>query len=233
MSHNITYSPSKSMAVPLVALCEVGYTAIMFATLFSNPLLFIVWTIGLVLAISIHEYSHAIAADRLGDPTPRSHGRLTLNPLAHLDPLGTLALLFLGFGWGKPVSFDPYNLRSPRRDSAMIALAGPLSNLLFALVISLIMRFSPPYLILNTLYVILITMNITLAIFNLVPVFPLDGEKILGGLLPVELYREYSTIMSQYGTIILILMLLPIAGGVSPIAALISPVISIVANLLL
>lgn len=205
----------------------------MLSTLFTNPLAFIIFAVGLVLAISLHEYAHAAAADRLGDPTPRSMGRLTLNPLAHLDPLGTLALLFLGFGWGKPVSFDPYNLRSPRRDSAMIALAGPLSNLLFALVISLIMRFSPPYLILNTLYVILITLNISLAIFNLVPVFPLDGEKILGGVLSPALYQEYQGIMHQYGTIILVLMLLPIAGGTSPISALISPIISFVAQLLL
>ncbi len=234
MSHNITYSLSKSMAVPLVASRVVGYTAIMFATLlFSNPLLFIVWAIGLVLAISIHEYSHAVAADRLGDPTPRSQGRLTLNPLAHLDPLGTLALLLLGFGWGKPVLFDPYNLRSPRRDSALIAIAGPISNLLFALILSLIVNFIPGIGVFSAVFPIIIIMNITLAIFNLVPVFPLDGEKILGGLLPAEIYREYSTIMSQYGTIILIFMLLPIAGGVSPISALISPVISFVANLLL
>lgn len=204
----------------------------MFSTLFSNPLLFIVWAIGLVLAISIHEFSHAVVADKLGDPTPRSQGRLTLSPLAHLDPLGTLALLFLGFGWGKPVMFDPYNLRSPRRDSALIAIAGPISNLLFATILSLIMRFAHLD-ILYSVFSVLILMNIMLAIFNLVPVFPLDGEKILGGLLPSDLYREFENIMRQYGTIILILMLLPIAGGISPISALISPVISFVANLLL
>lgn len=205
----------------------------MLSTLFSNPLLFLVWAIGLVLAISVHEYSHARAADRLGDPTPRSQGRLTLDPRAHLDPLGTLALIFLGFGWGRPVMFDPYNLRSPVRDSALIALAGPTSNLLFALVLSLILRFVPGLGILSSIFPILIIMNISLAIFNLVPVFPLDGEKILGGLLPPNLYQEFENIMHQYGTIILILMLLPIAGGTSPISALISPVISFVAHLLL
>lgn len=205
----------------------------MLTTLFSNPLLFIVWAVGLVLAISIHEFSHALLADRLGDPTPRSHGRLTLNPLSHLDPLGTLALLFLGFGWGRPVMFDPYNLRSPRRDSAIIAIAGPISNLIFATLLSLVVHFVPGIGIFATVFGIIIIMNITLAIFNLVPVFPLDGEKILGGLLPPNLYEEFSSIMRQYGTIILILMLLPIAGGVSPISALISPVISFVASLLL
>lgn len=204
----------------------------MLSVLFANPLLFLVWAFGLVLAISVHEYAHARVADRLGDPTPRSQGRLTLDPRAHLDPLGTLALLFLGFGWGRPVMFDPYNLRSPRRDSAMIALAGPISNLLFALLLSLLLRLFPLD-TLATLFYILITMNITLAIFNLVPVFPLDGEKILGGLLPHSLYLEYSGIMRQYGTLILILMLLPIFGNVSPISALISPVIAFVTNLLI
>ena len=189
--------------------------------------------ISLLIAITIHEYSHSLAADRLGDPTPRSLGRLSLNPLRHLDPIGTLFLFIAGFGWGKPVGFDPYNLRNPARDSAIIALAGPVSNLLFALILSLLMRLFPPNYVLSTVYYVLISMNITLAIFNLVPVFPLDGEKILGGLLSPELYLEYANIMRQYGTIILILMLLPIAGGVSPISALISPIISWVTRLLI
>jgi Zn-dependent protease len=205
----------------------------MLSTLFSNPLLFIVYAVGLILAISVHEYAHAVAADRLGDPTPRSDGRLTLDPRAHLDPLGTLALIFLGFGWGKPVMFDPYNLRNPRRDSALIAIAGPISNLLFATVLAIIMRFVPSFSLIGPILTIVLGMNIMLAIFNLVPIFPLDGEKILGGILPRDLYIEYAGIMRQYGTIILILMLLPIAGGRSPISALITPVISFVTNLLL
>ena len=205
----------------------------MLSTLFSNPLLFIVWAIGLVLAISVHEYAHAVAADRLGDPTPRAQGRLTLDPRSHLDPLGTLALLFLGFGWGRPVQFDPYNLRNPRRDGALIALAGPISNLIFATILSIILQFGVLTELYSLVISIIISMNITLAIFNLVPIFPLDGEKILGGILPTELYVEFAQVMRQYGTIILILMLLPIAGGSSPISALISPVISFVTNLLL
>jgi len=205
----------------------------MLSTLFSNPLLFLVWAVGLVLAISVHEYCHAAMADRLGDPTPRASGRLTLDPRAHLDPLGTLALLFLGFGWGRPVMFDPYNLRNPRRDSALIALAGPISNLVFATILSLIMRFLPGGNVLNAVISILIMMNISLAVFNFVPIFPLDGEKILGGLLPPALYEEYTGIMRQFGTIILILMLLPIAGGNSPISLLITPAINAISKLLL
>lgn len=222
MPYSLTFSSQKVNAI----------LYLMLSTLFSNPLAFLVIAIGLVLAISIHEYAHAVAADHLGDPTPRAMGRLTLNPRAHLDPLGTLALLFLGFGWGKPVGFDPYNLRSPRRDSALIALAGPVSNLLFAFILSFVIKFFSGD-ILYTIGYVLISMNITLAIFNLVPVYPLDGEKILGGLLSPSLYREYALVMQQYGTIILILMLLPIAGGSSPISALISPVISWVTQILL
>ena len=204
----------------------------MLATLFSNPILFLFWMIALVATISIHEYAHARMADRLGDPTPRAMGRLTLNPKAHLDPLGTLALLLIGFGWGKPVPFDPYNLRSPRRDSALIALAGPASNLLFAFVLSMLIRFVPLTYLLTSLISILVSLNIMLAIFNLVPVFPLDGEKILSGFLPAGLAQEYGNIMRQYGTLILIFLLLPL-GGASPISALISPVIGWITQLLL
>lgn len=204
----------------------------MLQTLFTNPLLFLIWAVGLVLALSIHEYAHAKIADSLGDPTPRANGRVTLDPRAHLDPLGTLLILFVGFGWGKPVEFDPYNLRNPRRDAALIALAGPASNLLFAAILALLTRMlSVP--LLDSLAPFLILMNVSLAIFNLVPVFPLDGEKILQGFLPHDLAVEYRNSMRQYGTLILIMLLLPIAGGTSPISALISPAISFVSNLLL
>lgn len=99
----------------------------MLNTLLQNPIVFIMSAIGLVIAVTVHEFCHAFVADYLGDPTPRVQGRVTLNPLAHLDPFGTLALLFIGFGWGKPVEFDPYNLKHKTRDTALIALAGPVS----------------------------------------------------------------------------------------------------------
>jgi len=205
----------------------------MLSTLFTNPLAFFLWAIALIIAITIHEFSHAWAADRLGDPTPRVSGRLNLNPLSHLDPVGTLAILLIGFGWGKPVVFDPYNLRDPRRDAALISLAGPVSNLILATLLSVIVKvFIPGYSLFTLFAVPTITLNVMLAIFNLVPVYPLDGEKILAGFLSPQLAREYSSIMRQYGTLILIFLLLPI-GGVSPIAALISPIISFVTGLLL
>jgi len=116
----------------------------MLETLFTNPLLFFVWILSLLIAISVHEAAHAYSAEYLGDPTPRLQGRTTLNPLAHLDPLGTLMLLLFRFGWGRPVQFDPYNLANPRRDAALISLAGPTSNLILATLASLFIRFIPP-----------------------------------------------------------------------------------------
>ena len=193
---------------------------------------FIINAIAFIVALTIHEFSHAYVADKLGDPTPRSYGRLTLNPLSHLDPLGTLAIIFIGFGWARPVPFDPYNLRNPKQDSMLIALAGPASNLILAIILSLLIKIIPSSIISSILTYIMMG-NIGIAIFNIIPVFPLDGEKILTGLLPDSLATEFQNIMHQYGTIILVLMLLPIFGGTSPIIALISPIISFVVKLLL
>ena len=109
--------------------------------LLSNPLLAILYLGILVITISIHEYAHARVADELGDPTAQIAGRLTINPMAHLDPWGSLAFLFFGFGWGKPVPFDPYNLKNPDRDVRLIALAGPISNLLISIIYSLLDEF--------------------------------------------------------------------------------------------
>lgn len=188
--------------------------------------------IGLVIAITIHEFSHALAADRLGDPTPRSQGRLTLNPLAHLDPLGTLMLFLVHFGWGKPVIFDPYNLAHPRRDAGVISIAGPASNLLLAIFLSLGLRLLPLPIHLYPFFYTVIILNISLAVFNLVPVYPLDGEKILAAILPRDLAYEYQAVMTRYGTIILIFMILPLFGS-SVIISLISPAITFISRLLL
>ena len=205
----------------------------MLSTLFTNPLVFLIWAISLVVALTIHEYAHAKVADTLGDPTPRANGRVTLDPRAHLDPLGTILILVAGFGWGRPVEFDPYNLRNPKRDTALIALAGPTSNIILAIILSILANLLGADNLITSIIPLMIMMNISLAIFNLVPVFPLDGEKILHGILPTELALEYSRAMHQYGTLILIMLLLPIAGGTSPISALISPAISFVSSLLL
>ncbi|HYD34697.1 MAG TPA: site-2 protease family protein [Vitreimonas sp.] len=206
----------------------------MIDLLFSNPLAFFVLFPGLLLSIALHEFAHAWMADRLGDPTPRYQGRVTLNPLAHLDPLGTMAMLFTRFGWGKPVEFDPYNLKNPPRDTAIIALAGPALNLLIAASISLALHFiTIPSLWLIVALIQIMQINVVLAIFNLVPVYPLDGSKILFALLPKRTAFEYDEFMRHYGMFVLLLLLFPWGNQASPVSLLISPVIDMVMNILL
>lgn len=209
----------------------------MLSTLFSSPIIFLASTISIILAISVHEAAHAWAADRLGDPTPRLQGRLTLNPLAHLDPIGTLMLVLFRFGWGKPVIFDPFNLKNPRRDAMLIGLAGPASNLISATLGALLLRLLSgasigAASILFALLIPFITISVALAIFNLVPVHPLDGEKILIGLLPRGLAREWELLMRQWGIILLLMLIFPF-GGISPIFYLIGPVIGGILDVLL
>ncbi len=209
----------------------------MISTLFTNPAQFIIWLIALIIAIDIHEFAHAYAATYLGDPTPKLQGRLTLNPLAHLDPLGTLMLLIVRFGWGKPVQFDPYNLQNPRRDAAIISLAGPASNLLLASFLSLILNFlvptTPLLLFFSSVLPPIIFLNIILAVFNLLPIHPLDGGKILVGILPPRDAIKIDQFLHQYGIFLLILLIFPIWGGVSPVLYLLSPVINLFTAILL
>lgn len=209
----------------------------MLNQLFANPFSFAVWAAALVVAITIHEFAHAFSADRLGDPTPRLMGRLTLNPLAHLDPLGTLMLLLVRFGWGKPVQFDPYNLRYPRRDAAIISFAGPASNIILATLLALMIRFSATFvptwspqigLILQPF----IFLNVILAIFNLLPIHPLDGGKVLVGLLPPAYAFSVDRALQQYGLLLLIFLIFP-WFGFSPVAAIILPLVNFILNLLL
>ena len=141
---------------------------------------------GLILALTIHEYSHARVSDRLGDPTPSEQGRLTLNPLAHLDPVGTAFLIFAGFGWGKPVQIDGRYYRNPARDTMLVALAGPVSNFIQAIVWSFVYGALVLFVPQNNATGILILMvryaaaiNLSLGVFNLLPLPPLDGSKIL------------------------------------------------------
>jgi Zn-dependent protease len=192
----------------------------LISLLLTNPVAFAILAGSLIICLTIHEFAHAIAADRLGDPTPRLQGRVTLNPLAHLDPLGSLALLLLGFGWGKPVVFDPYNLQNVRRDTLIIALAGPMSNIILAFILLVAVAIWP---IQSLVVSYLITINIILAAFNLIPVHPLDGGKIIAGLLPEDLARDYDDILHRYGFIILLLLVFPLAGGASPISYIVGP----------
>lgn len=173
--------------------------------------------IVLLIAFTIHELAHALTADYLGDPTPRNMGRITLNPLKHLDPFGTLMLIIAGFGWAKPVMVNPMNMRgNPRTSMAIVAAAGPLSNILMALLTALVFRLGlvdfsmfPSTGNLPSLSFVLsnfIWINLILAFFNLIPVPPLDGSKILFAILPGELVFRLRP-LEQYGFIILMLLI--------------------------
>ena len=209
----------------------------MFTYFFSNPLMFIFSLIALFIAITIHEFSHALAADFLGDPTPRLQKRLTLNPKAHLDPFGLLFLLFFGFGWGKPVEFDPFNLKNPRRDSAIISLAGPMSNLILALLLSISLKLfiffkiKILYTIGGLFFIPMIYLNVVLAVFNLLPIHPLDGFKIIGGILPEKQAKEWYE-LERYGMIFLLMLFFPF-GKSSMVDFLIKPVVSFITSFLL
>ena len=200
----------------------------------NNPLEFIGIFVAFLIAITVHEVSHGYTADRLGDPTARVMGRLTFNPFKHLDPVGTLMILFAPFGWAKPVPFDPFNLKNPRRDAALISLAGPTANLITAGVASILIHFIPSIGILSLLTFLLsytIVLNVNLAIFNLVPIFPLDGFHIVEGLLPEEGAKQWRQLESL-GFIMILVLVFPLFGS-SPVLSLIQPVITIILNVLL
>jgi Zn-dependent protease len=186
----------------------------------------LIFALSLIIAITIHEFSHAYTADHFGDPTPRAYGRVSLNPLRHLDPLGTLMLLVVHFGWGKPVPIDPYNLT--KKEEVLVAFAGPASNLAIAIIFAVIIRFLP-----FSIFYIFIQTNIILAIFNLLPIPPLDGSKIFLNLLPEEKSIEWQKAFDQYGFVILaVLLFLPI-GGSNIISLIISPIINFLMALIL
>lgn len=183
----------------------------LIGSLLSNPLMFVMWVVAIVLAITIHEFSHAAAAFYLGDPTGKNAGRLTINPLAHLDLMGTIFLFFVGFGWGKPVPFNPYNLKNQKWGPSLVALAGPASNLVMLICVGLIMRFVYPSLglgyenaLFNFLYLLLI-INTLLMVFNLIPIPPLDGSKIILALIPDSM-TDFKMNFQRYGIFALIVL---------------------------
>lgn len=204
--------------------------------------------LAFAITITVHEAAHAWMADRLGDPTAKLSGRLSLNPLVHYDPTGTTLLLItailttLGylpfpFGWAKPVPFDPYNLKNPQRDSALISFAGPGANLILATILSIFLRLgsSPffPFSFLLGILPIFILLNISLAVFNLIPIHPLDGGKILVGLLPPKKAREVDIFLNRFGFIILLALIFPIFGKEPLINIIISPIINILRSILI
>ena len=181
---------------------------------------------GIVIGLSFHELGHAFVSDRLGDPTPRAQGRLTLNPRAHFDPVGFLALMFCGFGWGIPVEINPRYYKHPRRDELLVSLAGVVMNLIVAIVFSFIVHFvyiNVPYdklsdgTLMGTLFNILlqvVIVNVVLMVFNLIPVPPLDGFGIITEIFNL---REKSFYYTLYNYGFPILMILLIVGVVDKI----------------
>lgn len=188
---------------------------------------------AILLAIAFHELGHAYVAYKLGDPTPKYQGRLTLNPFAHLDPLGTIMLLLFRIGWARPVVINSHYFKNRKRDTILVSVAGPLANVLLGWLFYNLLRFATGYgsnssftRSLFLFFLLNVQINLSLASFNLLPIPPLDGSNIVAGFLPPRLEYEYSR-LAPYGPIVLIILL--ISGGarliINPIYSLLSQLI--------
>ena len=191
----------------------------MLFTRLDDPATIIGLLVALLVGITFHEFMHAFVADQLGDHRPRAMGRVSLNPTDHIDPVGALFFVIAGFGWGKPVQFSPYQLRSQRAGAALVGLAGPVSNFVLALLSALALR-----LLLSrggtaefTLIMLqtLVNLNVVLGVFNLVPIPPLDGSRLLSIVLP-QRRQGIVYFLDQYGIFILLALLIFAPGLLSP-----------------
>jgi len=160
------------------------------------------WIIAIAIALTVHEFAHAKRADAAGDPTPRSQGRISLNPIDHYDPIGTTMIVLFGIGWGKPVQVNPLLFRNPRWDGIMVALWGALANLITAAAFAIPIRLGVAGAYLLPLMII-VQLNIVLAFFNLLPVGPLDGAAVLSGLLPPDKARRFDEFSARWGMLLL------------------------------
>ena len=210
---------------------------------FINP----VFIIAILIALSVHEWAHAYTAYRLGDPTAKYAGRMTLNPLSHIDALGAFMFLFVGFGWGKPVPVDPRYLKNVRRDSAIISLAGPLSNFVLAWIAFAILVIlgkgvgtsvfsllgaqtngNPLMVVAIQLCQNLIFINLALMSFNLIPIAPLDGSKIVRPFIPLRYQDMYEDIMMRGPMILIGLLVIEYVLHIPLISRLIFAIMSVV-----
>ena len=223
------------IAVALFATNQID----IYSTVISLP--------GLIIALSLHEFAHAWMAVKLGDPTPKMQGRLNVNPLSHMDPIGTICLLFAHFGWGKPVQINPTNFNKPEKDSAKVALAGPVMNfilaiisaILYAVLIVCAINFGGAYIygdtiqyttVWNTLLDIVyyaMLLNLGLCIFNLLPFPPLDGSKIFRAILKGKA-KEFLYTLEKYSMIIIMILFATNAASY-----IISPIVEAIYNYVL
>lgn len=216
------------IAIMLIAWISSMGTGELLTALLSVP--------GVIIAMTFHEFAHAFAADKLGDDTPRREGRISLNPLAHIDPIGFVMLLFAGFGWGKPVNVNPRNYNrdiSMEKADAIVSVAGPIMNFLLALVFGIIymaiFKICGIAVLSNTVASIImqmmlyvITINIGLGVFNLIPLPPLDGSKVIKPILPAKAKAFFENNEYYFYILFVILWITGIAGTI------ISPIINIV-----
>ncbi|MCK9243943.1 MAG: site-2 protease family protein [Candidatus Marinimicrobia bacterium] len=191
----------------------------------------------ILLALTFHEFMHGWAAYKLGDPTAKYAGRLTMNPLVHLDPIGTLMLFLVRFGWARPVPVDPRYFRNPKRDMLIVSVAGPLANMGLALLSGLLVRLFRsgqfnwlPLNLLQPLYtmtILSLQINLALAIFNLLPIPPLDGSKILFGLIPHRYEVQFQWLERYGGFFLMAIIVIGMVTNVSILGALIGPFVNI------
>jgi Zn-dependent protease len=196
----------------------------------------IAYAIIILLCLPIHEFGHAWVATRLGDTLALREGRVTLNPMAHIDPIGALVLAVAPFGWAKPVPFSPSNLRKAPNTSAgivLVSIAGITMNLLMAALFALPLRFNlvENAAVLDICFLI-VRINLFLAVFNLIPVPPLDGSKILAELLPYR-YRYVMDSLDRYGIFVMLLLIVPLPGIGSLVGVLVTPLVNGLSTLLL
>lgn len=180
----------------------------------ENPMIFIAWLAAILVAFTTHEFSHALAATAMGDATPKRMGRLTLNPIAHIDFVGLIMLVLIGFGWGKPVPFNPYNLKYQKWGATLVALAGPFANLLnialWGVILKIIVAYQifPPANLMVQFLLLLIDLNIVLLVFNLIPIPPLDGSHLLFDILRAPKYDSIKLFLETRGPFLLLGMII-------------------------
>jgi Zn-dependent protease len=189
----------------------------------DEPQLFVAFVIAVIIGITFHEFSHAAVASLQGDQTARAQGRLTLNPLAHLDPLGSIALIVAGFGWGRPVPVTPSRLRNRRFGHVLVGLAGPAANFVLAIVsvVALRIAYQPADLTFDVNFTLrlldtLVAVNVILGVFNLLPIPPLDGSTLLSILLPPS-RQNIVRFLEQYGIFLLLALLILAPNLLTPI----------------